>query len=74
MEGEAAYNISRTCHKVRVAELEMQENDKVEQLWEKMSQQIDGLSQRLENSVPHKKSLEYYRCDRQGHLKRHRCA
>ena len=71
LEVEAAYNSSRTWHKVRVAELETEENDKLEKLLEKLSQQIiNGLAQGRENGAPPKKSMECYRCGRQGHLKR----
>ena len=36
----SANNSSRTCHKVRVAELDTEGNDKLEKLLEKFSQQI----------------------------------
>ena len=42
LEVEAAYNSSRTCHKVRVAELEMKENDGIKKIQEKLSQQMNG--------------------------------
>ncbi|KAJ3655626.1 hypothetical protein Zmor_014748 [Zophobas morio] len=66
LEVEAAYYSSRTWHKVRMVELEKEENDKVEKLlekfWEKFSQRIiDGLSQGLENGVPRKRNLDCYR-------------
>ncbi|KAJ3641735.1 hypothetical protein Zmor_028216 [Zophobas morio] len=62
LEVEAAYNSSRTWHKVRIAELDEEKNDKVEKLLEKLSQQMDGLSRGLENVASQKKSLECYRC------------
>ena len=40
LEMEAAYNSSRTCYKVRVVELETEENDKLE----KLSQEMDGIA------------------------------
>ena len=70
LEVEAAYNTSRTWHKVRIAELDEEKNDKVEKLLEKLSQQMDGLSRGLENVASRKKILECYRYGRQGHLKR----
>ena len=72
LEVDAAYNSLRMCHKVRVAEFEPEENDKLEKLLEKFSQQIiiNGLAQGRENGAPPQKSMECYRCGRQGHLKR----
>ena len=74
LEVEAPYNSSRTYHKVRVAELEMEENDGKKKVLEKLSQQMDAISQRLENDMPRKRSLDIYRCGSQGHLKSDCCA
>ena len=58
-EVEAAYNSSRTCHKVRVSELRMEKNDWIKKILETLSQQMNGTSQRFENGMPRKRSLEY---------------
>ena len=66
---EAAYNSSTTCHKVRVAKLETEENDKLEKLLQNFYKQIiNGLAQGRNNGAPPKKSMECYGC--QGHFKR----
>ena len=71
LEVEAAYNSSRRCYKARVAELETGENEKLEKLLEKFSPQIiNGLAQGRDIGAPPTKSMECYRCGRQGHLKR----
>ncbi|KAJ3651553.1 hypothetical protein Zmor_017585 [Zophobas morio] len=52
LEVEATYNFSRVWHKVRVAETETEENDKLEKLLEKFSHQIiNGLAQGRENGT-----------------------
>ena len=68
LEVEAAYNSSRTCHKVRVAELETEENDKLEKFSEQI---INVLAQGRDKGTPPKKGMACYRCERQGHLKRY---
>ena len=39
-----------------MAELEMEENDGIKKILEKLSQQMDGISQELQNSMPRKRS------------------
>ena len=54
LEVEAAYSSSKTCYKVRVTETGKEENNKIDNLLKKFSQQIiNGLVQRRENGAPH---------------------